>query len=207
MKKYELDKNDYKEFGDKKLYRIVSLIDFSDVKEGDKGGHIENESNLSHEGDCWLYDRSIVCGPAKVQDDATLHHNSIVTGNSTVGGNALVEQDAIITGCAVLTEGAHVFGTAVVDKHIIACPISRPFLSVTHGFYNDFKISAIITEDYEILYTLDDNYDLMTFEFVSLIEDTIEQQVDDIEDLHDYITNFVKECIDIKNKLIAMNEL
>jgi hypothetical protein len=42
------------------LYRIKALNDIpsSNVKKGDLGGFIENESNLSHEGSCWV-DRDV----------------------------------------------------------------------------------------------------------------------------------------------------
>ena len=38
------------------LHRIRVTKDFSDVKAGDFGGLIQDESNLSQEGDCWIYD-------------------------------------------------------------------------------------------------------------------------------------------------------
>ena len=42
------------------LYRIEALKDFGDVKEGDKGGYVENHSNLSQYGNCWIYDTAKV---------------------------------------------------------------------------------------------------------------------------------------------------
>ncbi|AQX27274.1 hypothetical protein [Bartonella sp. Raccoon60] len=38
--------------GNSKLCRIVAVKSFGDVTEGDLGGFIENESNLSQQGDC-----------------------------------------------------------------------------------------------------------------------------------------------------------
>lgn len=50
-KKYELVENDTKIYALRKLYRIKSLISFScdghSINEGDLGGYIENEDNLS----------------------------------------------------------------------------------------------------------------------------------------------------------------
>jgi len=54
------------EFEGRKLHRIEALIDFGDVEAGDKGGWIEKESNLSHQGSCWVYDE------AKVYDVAAI---------------------------------------------------------------------------------------------------------------------------------------
>jgi len=38
------------------LYRIRALKDFGDVKKGDIGGYIQSKSNLSQEGNVWIYD-------------------------------------------------------------------------------------------------------------------------------------------------------
>ena len=48
-KKYKLT-DECITLGDKKLYLIEALRDFSDVKKGDKGGFVENERNLSQHG-------------------------------------------------------------------------------------------------------------------------------------------------------------
>lgn len=48
-KKFELTSN-FKVFLGRKLFQIRALISFGDVKEGDLGGYIEKEENLSHDG-------------------------------------------------------------------------------------------------------------------------------------------------------------
>ena len=48
------------------LYRIKALKDFNDVKSGDLGGFVDSENNLSHEGNCWIYDSAVVCDSALV---------------------------------------------------------------------------------------------------------------------------------------------
>lgn len=63
MKKYELT-TECKEFLERKLYRIKALTSFSDVKEGDLGGWIEKEENLSQEGNAWVYGDAWVCDNA-----------------------------------------------------------------------------------------------------------------------------------------------
>lgn len=54
------------------LHQIRAEEDFDDVCEGDLGGWIEKESNLSQEGDCWVYKSAIVYGNARVCGDATI---------------------------------------------------------------------------------------------------------------------------------------
>ena len=49
------------------LYRIEALIDFNDVKKGDKGGFLEKESNLSQvSGNAWVYGDARVYGKLKL---------------------------------------------------------------------------------------------------------------------------------------------
>ena len=48
-KKYKLTDETTNLLG-RTLYRIEALKDFGDVKEGDKGGYVESEDNLSQNG-------------------------------------------------------------------------------------------------------------------------------------------------------------
>lgn len=54
MKKYRLTEETTK-VGNRTLYRIQALRDFGNVKEGDIGGYIESEKNLSQDGNAWVY--------------------------------------------------------------------------------------------------------------------------------------------------------
>ena len=66
MKKYRL--TDEKIIvGCRTLYRIQALRDFGDVKEGEFGGWIESEKNLSHEGSAWIYGNAWVYGDADIK--------------------------------------------------------------------------------------------------------------------------------------------
>ncbi|MEE3451047.1 MAG: hypothetical protein VZR27_10235 [Acutalibacteraceae bacterium] len=68
MKKYELT-DETKIYFDRTLHRIKALRDIGeDVKTGDLGGWIEKESNLSHDGDAWVYGNAQVYGNAKVTE-------------------------------------------------------------------------------------------------------------------------------------------
>ena len=48
------------------LHRIKALISFNNVHEGDIGGFIEKEENLSNDGDAWIYGDTMTCGIAKL---------------------------------------------------------------------------------------------------------------------------------------------
>ena len=74
-KKYKLNKDG----------RIVALRDFSDVKKGDIGGFVDNEHNLSHEGDSWVY------GNASVSGNAFVYENARVSGTARVSGDMQID--------------------------------------------------------------------------------------------------------------------
>ena len=77
-KKYEIlmDEENTIEWGGRVLHRIKALKDFGDVKKGDIGGFVEKEINLSHEGNCWIYDN------AKAMDNSKVYGNSRMYGYS-----------------------------------------------------------------------------------------------------------------------------
>ena len=56
------------------LHRIKSLRDIEGtlVRKGDLGGFIEKEENLSHKGNCWIYNDTCVYGDARVYGDANI---------------------------------------------------------------------------------------------------------------------------------------
>ena len=89
-KKYELLQEDAIQRYGSTLYRIKALRDFGGVKAGDLGGYVESESNLAHEGTCWVYDTARVCGTARVYGNARVCGNARVYGNAWVCGSAVV---------------------------------------------------------------------------------------------------------------------
>lgn len=89
MKKYELTNETKVVFGTT-LYRIRALIAFGNVSVGDLGGWIENESNLAHDGNAWVYDNARVSGDAWVYGNAWVYGDAEVYGNARVYGNAEV---------------------------------------------------------------------------------------------------------------------
>ena len=69
-RKYEILKNEIIEHSGIKLYRIRALKDFGYIKKGDKGGYIEKETNLSQEGEAWVFGNAWVFGEARVYENA-----------------------------------------------------------------------------------------------------------------------------------------
>ena len=115
-KKYRLTDKSIMVSGNK-LYRIEALRDFSDeraVKAGDLGGYIQSEKNLSHEGNCWVYDYACVYDNAAIYGDATVSNYSCIHDNAEIYDNAVVRGYARIWDHARVYDGSRVCGNAEV---------------------------------------------------------------------------------------------
>lgn len=102
------------------LHRIEALRDFGNIKAGDLGGCVESEANLSHDGNCWVYDNAKVYdsakvyGNAKVYDSAKVYDNAKVYDSAKVYDNAWISNNAEVCGYAKVYGNAEVYGNALV---------------------------------------------------------------------------------------------
>ena len=144
------------------LHRIKALKDFGDVKKGDLGGWVENESNLSHKGNCWVYDDAAVyseakvMGNAKVFDDVEITTYSSVKGDAEVHGWGRVENYSIVQDNAKVFDGAHlsdhssVMGNAEVrgDVWLDESSIVRGHAKVTGKYRGVLTLRKALIENY-----------------------------------------------------------
>ena len=115
MKKYEFTDETVNAENGAVLHRIKALIDIGNyVKAGDRGGFIEKEENLSHEGNAWVSGNAEVYGDAWVYDNARVYGNAWVYGNAQVYGDAKVYGGAWVYGNALVCGNARVYGDAQV---------------------------------------------------------------------------------------------
>ena len=90
------------------------------IEDGELGGWIESEKNLSQEGECWVddnayvYDDARVFGNAQVFWCAYVYDYAKVYGNAEVSGSANVYGDAKVYGNARVYDHAEIYGEAVV---------------------------------------------------------------------------------------------
>jgi carbonic anhydrase/acetyltransferase-like protein (isoleucine patch superfamily) len=118
VKKYEIT-SDCKTVEGVKVCRIKALKDIditlNEVKKGDLGGYVENESNLSQKGKSWVKDDAVVMGKAEVSYDALIRDNAVVRDHAVVQGNALVDGATLVKDYAFISDYAEVKGNAVVS--------------------------------------------------------------------------------------------
>lgn len=111
-----------------------------DVNKGDLGGWVENGSNLSQSGNCWI------------ADEATVYGNASVTDNAVITEHANVREDAKVSGCVVAKEYANIFGNAALSGN--ACISGRASIkdeAIVSGFYVFISGDSVIEHSSQIL--------------------------------------------------------
>ena len=131
MNKYKLLVNKSINVAGKKLYRIEALKDFGRVKKGNLGGYIQSESNLSQNGNAWVFDDAKVYDNAWVFDDAKVFDNAKVCGKAKVFDNARVFDAAVVCG------NAKVYGSARVTDNAKVSDDARVAVFYDWSDYND----------------------------------------------------------------------
>ncbi len=107
-KKFELTA-EKKEICGRTLFRIKALMSFGNVREGELGGWVEKEENLSQNGEAWVYNEACVYNEARVFDEARVY------GKARVYSEAQVFDEARIFGEARVCGEARIFGEAQVS--------------------------------------------------------------------------------------------
>lgn len=78
------------------LYQIEAVKKFGNIAKGQKGGFIEKKSNLSQDGNAWVYSNAEVYGDAKVHGAAVVCDNAKVYDCANVRSAAVVCDNAIV---------------------------------------------------------------------------------------------------------------
>lgn len=128
-----------------KLYRIQALKSFNDVEKRDLGGYIQSHKNLSHDGDCWIYDNAKVFNEALVEDNAQIYNQAMIYGSALVADNAMVFNNvqvfklAKVFGDAKIYHNARVYGSAIICDHATLYDYAEVFNDAM--VYNDATIA------------------------------------------------------------------
>ena len=106
MKKYELT-DETIIFEGRTLHRIRALRDIPSlyVKEGDLGGFVQSEDNLSQLDDCWIF------------DDAKAMDRSQVLGNSCMYDNSSVKDNSCMLDSSSLWDNSHMSGDSCMSEN------------------------------------------------------------------------------------------
>ena len=121
-RKHELT-DETKVFDGVTVHRIRALVNIPryGVKVGDLGGFVEKESNLSHNGECWIGNNACVYDNARIYGNAFVYDNASVFGEAWIFGNTRVCNKARIYG------NTHVYGNACVFSNALVYDNARVF--------------------------------------------------------------------------------
>lgn len=118
-KKYELTEETKTLSDGTVVHRIRALKDFSvqhscsperiEIHNGDLGGWVESEENLSQDGSCWVSDEAEVYGNARVKDNARVMSYAIVRGSAEICENAFVSGLATVEGQACVKGSGYTY--------------------------------------------------------------------------------------------------
>ena len=127
------------------LHQIRAIRDFRNVKAGDIGGWIKKEENLSHDGDCWVYEN------AEVYENAVVYGDVSVYGDAEVCGDARVYENAVVCGNASVYGDAEVCGDARVYENAVVCGNARVYenaevTTTVNTFGNAFIYKITVTD-------------------------------------------------------------
>ncbi len=205
------------------LYRIRALRAFScpirmrsesgtlanyTVKEGELGGYVEKEENLSHEGGCWVFNNARVCDDSRVEDNAQIHHSVIVSEDSIVkGSTSLLDRvcvtNSVIDGYTKIANNSVISNSQIMgDRHIVILGQSQISNSTLKG--KIYLNSANITEAevlnnlhlsgfYHVTFNTNSNEDIATYRTTKAIRPM--SRTDQELNRFGYVTAATKEDI------------
>lgn len=119
-------------------YRIKAIIDIPEhnVKSGDWGGYVESEDNLSQEGSCWIADKSVVRGNAKVTGNALICNLSKVGENARIYGNVIISNSSVC-------------GKAIIGNNV---QVKDSFISGEAKIYEDAEVIDSYAQGRSMIY-------------------------------------------------------
>lgn len=119
MRKYELTGETLTPWLGMTLHRIRACRDIPRhcVREGDLGGWIGSENNLSHDGDAWAFGNTWILGEAQVLGNARIDGSARVYGRTLVYGDTRIDGDARIFGDARVYGYARISGNSHVSDN------------------------------------------------------------------------------------------
>lgn len=118
-------------------FRLKALKSFSFVAEGDIGGYVRGEHNLSQRDNCWVAD------DARVGDDARVEDDALVTGTAQVLNQARLTQSAQVCGNAVVENFVQMSGFSRVSGQVSLSGNAK--LSGSSWVTENAKISGDVT--------------------------------------------------------------
>lgn len=98
-KKYVLTKESKRVRG-KTVYRIKALRNGLSFSQGELGGWVESENNLSQKGNCWISKQAVVMDNAVAKGDCNITDSVMICENAQISDTVLIREDVMVRGSA-----------------------------------------------------------------------------------------------------------
>lgn len=131
--------------------------------------------NASVYGSAKVFDNVKVYSNAMVHDNAKAFDNAMIYGQSEICGNAKISSKAQVCGNAKICEYAKIWGKAIVSGNVIINKgniigkASMPFKDIFQYPCRHRMLTAILTENDEILYSIGCQKNITEDEFIDRI--------------------------------------
>lgn len=145
---------------------------------GEKGGWIENETNLSQDGNCWIsgdaivfdnahiFENAVISGQAIICDNAIVYGNATVNGNSYIGGNTRIYDNANVYGNVMVLDNAQIYGDANISDLVKIYDNAKISSGNVNGNATIRQYAEISSEqDYIVFQNFFDNGNFITYTF------------------------------------------
>ncbi len=116
-RKYRILEDDTIVVDDVTLYRIEAIRSFSNVPRGTLGGYIQAEKNLSHEGNCWIYNDAKAMDNSKVMKNGKMYNLSCIKDNARLLGNSKMYNNSIMKDFAVIKGEVYLYDNTKVSNN------------------------------------------------------------------------------------------
>ena len=153
--------------GNAKIYGKARIYDYSLIC-----GHAEVYGNAETCGNAQIYNNAKVYEEAEIYDNAKILGNANIHGNTKVYNYAKIRDNAIVSGNAKIYGCALLYGDAYIYENDIISAVSMPFKKIFQYQCKYRVLTAILTEDNEILYTIGCQINITEEEFVNRIYNT-----------------------------------
>lgn len=128
------------------LFRIKALCNFDDIKQGDLGGLVDNENNLSHYGNCWIYPDALVADSAHICGNTKVKDNSVVYDKAFIKGEVILQDFTVIRGNSLINGNTVLSGTTVINNSLVENSIIRNAYITNHASIENTTIKDVIID-------------------------------------------------------------
>ena len=136
-------------FGDANIYDNAQISGRAEIF-----NRAQVYGNAKVYGDTWVFNYAKVYNNAEIFGCTRIHNRAEVYGNAQVSDNAEIFDNAKVFGDTKVFDNALIYNNAIIDNNHIIGSVSMPFKDIFQFQCRYRMLTAILTEDDKILYSI-----------------------------------------------------